>query len=189
MKWLRRRGIPTWGSFTKKAENGGGALCDIGVHMLDAFFWLAETKGVDSITGRMGTQLKETLPVTAWSMKKGGNFRPEEMDVEEWAMGSLVTSEGIMTNFHFAWATNGPAEKTLLLNGTKGSLSVPELIFYPTEGDPIQLTCDENVGSHYSHKEMFRQFFAARETGAPLPVRPEETLLVTKVIDDFYQQQ
>ncbi|MBS1716156.1 MAG: Gfo/Idh/MocA family oxidoreductase [Armatimonadetes bacterium] len=32
---LRRRGVPNWGVFIDKGEQGGGALIDIGVHILD----------------------------------------------------------------------------------------------------------------------------------------------------------
>ncbi len=32
---IRRRGIPTWGVFTNKAEQGGGPLIDIATHSLD----------------------------------------------------------------------------------------------------------------------------------------------------------
>nr|WP_312894955.1 Gfo/Idh/MocA family oxidoreductase [Paenibacillus eucommiae] len=37
---LRRRGIPTWGVFTNKELQGGGALVDFGVHLLDLALWL-----------------------------------------------------------------------------------------------------------------------------------------------------
>ncbi len=32
---LRRRGIPSWGMFTDKSKQGGGAMIDIGVHMVE----------------------------------------------------------------------------------------------------------------------------------------------------------
>ena len=37
---IRRRGIPTWGTFHIKEISGGGAFLDIGVHMIDAVLWL-----------------------------------------------------------------------------------------------------------------------------------------------------
>src|SRR5690625_3423648 len=37
---MRRRGIPGWGVFTNKELQGGGALIDIGVHMLDVALYL-----------------------------------------------------------------------------------------------------------------------------------------------------
>ena len=33
---IRRRGVPAWGRFHVKQENGGGPLCDVGVHYIDA---------------------------------------------------------------------------------------------------------------------------------------------------------
>lgn len=39
--WMRRKGIPGWGSwFTRKDQSGGGPLIDIGVHMIDLTLYL-----------------------------------------------------------------------------------------------------------------------------------------------------
>ena len=37
---IRRRGVPSWGTFHRKAASGGGALADIGIHALDAMLWI-----------------------------------------------------------------------------------------------------------------------------------------------------
>ena len=37
--YLRRRGIPGWGVFTQKELQGGGAMIDVGVHVLDHTMW------------------------------------------------------------------------------------------------------------------------------------------------------
>ena len=39
---LRRRGVPTWGVFTDKAQQGGGPLIDICTHSLDLTLWFMD---------------------------------------------------------------------------------------------------------------------------------------------------
>jgi predicted dehydrogenase len=48
---LRRRGIPTWGTFHIKEESGGGPLFDLGVHMLDSMLWIMGNPRVVSASG------------------------------------------------------------------------------------------------------------------------------------------
>jgi len=48
---IRRRGIPTWGVFTNKAEQGGGPLIDIATHSLDLTLWMMNNYEVESVTG------------------------------------------------------------------------------------------------------------------------------------------
>lgn len=38
LSFVRRYGIPTWGMFHMKSENGGGPFCDLGVHFLIRFY-------------------------------------------------------------------------------------------------------------------------------------------------------
>ncbi|PIE35121.1 hypothetical protein CSA56_05425 [candidate division KSB3 bacterium] len=50
--WMRRKGIPVWGSwFTRKAESGGGPLADIGVHMMDVALYLMGSPKSVSVYG------------------------------------------------------------------------------------------------------------------------------------------
>ena len=39
---VRRRGVPTWGVFTQKSEQGGGTLIDIGTHALDDVLYIMD---------------------------------------------------------------------------------------------------------------------------------------------------
>ena len=48
---IRRRGVPKWGTFHTKDANGGGAFCDLGVHLVDAALWVMGGKRFASITG------------------------------------------------------------------------------------------------------------------------------------------
>ncbi|MDD4870452.1 MAG: Gfo/Idh/MocA family oxidoreductase, partial [Kiritimatiellae bacterium] len=54
---LRRRGIPTHGSFHVKALSGGGVLYDLGVHMLDLVLWIMGNPKVIAVSGMTYTKL------------------------------------------------------------------------------------------------------------------------------------
>jgi len=54
---LRRRGIPTHGSFHVKALSGGGVLYDLGVHMLDLVLWIMGNPKVIAASGMTYTKL------------------------------------------------------------------------------------------------------------------------------------
>ncbi|MCK9911343.1 Gfo/Idh/MocA family oxidoreductase, partial [Microbacteriaceae bacterium K1510] len=55
--WIRRNGIPGWGSwFTRKELAGGGPLIDIGVHMLDLTLWLVGHPKPVSVLGQTYAQ-------------------------------------------------------------------------------------------------------------------------------------
>lgn len=47
--YLRRRGIPGWGNFTNKTIQGGGALIDLGVHILDMALGIMDYQMPDKI--------------------------------------------------------------------------------------------------------------------------------------------
>lgn len=48
---IRRRGVPSWGTFHRKAASGGGALADIGIHALDAMLWMLGSPQVSAVSG------------------------------------------------------------------------------------------------------------------------------------------
>ena len=48
---VRRRGVPTWGVFPDKSQQGGGPLIDIGTHALDITLWCMNNYDVESVSG------------------------------------------------------------------------------------------------------------------------------------------
>jgi predicted dehydrogenase len=118
--WLRKRGIPGYGGwFTTKAMSGGGPLIDIGVHLLDAAWWLA---GCPKPVAAMGATYAEFGPhgkgAGGWGVEKntGGTF-----DVEDLAVGLIRFDNGLTINLEVSWALHNKRENQgVSLYGQRG---------------------------------------------------------------------
>lgn len=201
---IRRRGVPKWGAFHRKDANGGGALCDLGVHMIDAALWVMGGPKFVSISGTASSCIarneKDVLTSLAESGAPAGVFNarpyaPEEFEVEEFAAGNLRLDNGCCINFKTSWAVNLPPEYSMSFAGSKAGLLLPQVELLSTMGRyqvdvKPRLFPEERPFA----KEAFPGHFLLMEnavnhilTGSPLAVRPEETLNVAAIIDAFYR--
>jgi len=101
--WARTRGIPIGtGWFTDRAKSGGGALIDLGAHVLDLAWFL----------------LGQPRPTSAFGAthRRLGGPAPNEAagDVEESAFAMVRFEEGKSLELAASWALNQPAHQ----NGT-----------------------------------------------------------------------
>ena len=66
---IRRRGVPAWGRFHVKEDNGGGPLCDVGVHYLDATLFAVGNPKLVSVSASTFTKIADRgTPVwTQWA--------------------------------------------------------------------------------------------------------------------------
>ena len=71
---LRRRGVPTHGSFHVKALSGGGVLYDLGVHMLDLVLWIMGNPKVVAVSGMTYTKLANRNEGLITSAAESGAF-------------------------------------------------------------------------------------------------------------------
>lgn len=200
---VRRRGVPKWGTFHQKAANGGGAFCDLGVHMIDTVLWIMGNPALESISGSMASHIAQSETNVLTSLAESGApagvnlsrpYSPSEFEVEEFAAGSMRFAGGISVNFKISWAVNLPPEFNVKMAGTKGGVSLPDMEIYTTTGryqtDIKPRLFDEGPYSglpfdgHYSMVENV--IGALRGENEPL-VKPEETLNVAAVIDGFYR--
>jgi predicted dehydrogenase len=105
---VRRRGVPKWGTFHKKDANGGGAFCDLGVHLVDAALWVMGGKKFSSIVGTSSDYLSKHETDIVTSLAESGApagvhnarpYSPSEFEVEEFAAGSILLEGGGLLNF------------------------------------------------------------------------------------------
>ncbi len=199
---VRRRGIPKWGAFHRREMSGGGCLCDLGVHMIDAALWLMGTPDFEAISGSSAAYIAHGEHDVMTSLAESGapagvtkmqQYRPEEFEVEEFAAGTVRFRDGVSMNFKTSWALNLPPQFSLSLAGSKAGLSLPGLKLYSVLGR-YQADITPRVFNEGRHaQEPFSGHFdlvgnAAEHllSGVPRMVTPAQTLAVSAIIDAFY---
>ncbi len=133
-QWLRTRGIPigAGGWFVDRKRAGGGALIDIGVHMLDiAWFVLGHPKPVS---------------VTGVAYRKFASLVPEgvEYTVDDSAFALIRFDQGPSLQLAASWALNNPErqpEVETILYGTEATLDIthpegPRVVSYNGKNEP-----------------------------------------------------
>ncbi|MVM30033.1 gfo/Idh/MocA family oxidoreductase [Spirosoma sp. HMF4905] len=119
--FLRRRGIPGWGYFTNKAMQGGGALMDLGVHVLDLALLALGYPKPDQVLGN-------TYDFIGKAGGKGlmGAWNPATFEVEDAATAylSFPNKSSIMLSASFALNMQAEKERNLELFGSKGGVNL-----------------------------------------------------------------
>jgi len=114
---LRRKAVPSWGSFTSKKFQGGGPLIDIGVHALDLVLWFMDNYEVKSVTGSVFQKMRDNCSGNIY-----GPWDPNNYDVEDSAFGFIKMTNGATIFLEASWALNirNPKEAMTTLCGTLG---------------------------------------------------------------------
>ncbi|OAA25876.1 oxidoreductase [Frankia sp. EI5c] len=121
--WVRARGVPDAGGwFTRRELAGGGALVDLGWHLLDA---VAPIVGAGEFIQAVGTISGDFVADAAW----GASWRhPDAVgaaaggNVEDTVRAFLVTGAGVSVTLRASWASHEPLDATVLrVEGSAGS--------------------------------------------------------------------
>ncbi|MGY1581441.1 Gfo/Idh/MocA family protein [Streptomyces sp. MN13] len=124
--WVRAKGVPdTGGWFTRSSLAGGGALVDLGWHLLDTVGSLLGPVGYEQALGTVsGDFINAASHGTAWRRQQepvaaGGG------DVEDTARGFLVTSDGVSVALRASWASHEALDTTTIrVEGSAGTVSL-----------------------------------------------------------------
>jgi predicted dehydrogenase len=115
--YLRRRGIPGWGNFTNKSVQGGGALIDLGVHILDLALGLLDYQMPDQI-------IANTYDYIGKAGGKGlmGTWNANSFEVEDscFAHLSFPGNASITLSASFALNTQKQKDVNLEVFGSNG---------------------------------------------------------------------
>jgi len=130
--WIRRRGTPS-GWFTDKSKSGGGAVLDIGVHVIDMTWYLMGRPKPVSASGVTHRQIGayQTRSVKGWAAAGAQNG---VFDNEEAATALIRFENGATMSVNISWAINGKEEKMFSkIYGTKCGASFRPLEIYSEE--------------------------------------------------------
>ncbi len=179
---LRRRGIPSWGVFTQKRLQGGGALIDIGVHALDLTMWLMGSPKPISVMGVTYTAFgKRSDVVNPW-----GAWDTSVFDVDDMGVGLIRFDNGASLVLRASWAANLEAINGNRIIGTHGGAqTMPIKIFTEQYGALVDVT-PTNLPEVRSHTEEIRHFIGCIRGEHPCLVKVEQVLGVQAVLDAIY---
>jgi predicted dehydrogenase len=181
--WMRTRGIPIGtGWFIDKSKSGGGALIDIGVHMLDLAWYLLGQPRPISAYGVVYQKFKSLLP-------------PErKFDVDDSAFALIRFANGKSLEVGASWAINQPPQQqggVVRIFGDAGSVDV-----YTAEGSTIYRHFDPKGESRstvlkppriVSHAAMMRHFKECILGKAQPIIGASEGVMLMQMLDAIYK--
>jgi predicted dehydrogenase len=194
--YLRRSGIPGYGSwFTNRDLAGGGAMMDIGCHMLDLSLWLmGHPKPVSvsaSTYAKFGPLAKGLGSWGADHFGAGSRF-----DVDDLTTAFVRFADGSTLTIEASWATHGSQGQNLQIFGTEGGLELNANLFGAETplhyfGDGPSGLCDEEVPlgevSSRGHRALIPDWVEAIRAGKPPIIQPEHGALVVQIIEAAYK--
>jgi predicted dehydrogenase len=152
---VRRSGIPDWNlGFIQK---GGGAFRDMGVHVLDAVWWLLGMPRPVSVTGVAGAKFGPRGQ-GYW------HYRPQKEEfygqyaADDYAGGFIRFENGAGLQVESFWASHQPAGLQIELFGTEAGAQLRPLKLYRTvNGAPQDVTVElpemnkpwDNIAEHF----------------------------------------
>lgn len=194
--FVRQRGIPKLGSwFTDGDLAGGGALIDIGGHVIDLALDVLEFPAVAEVSGvtrsNFGTRPDYADPEGFGSPGQNGT---STFDVDDSVSAFIRCESGQTISLEVAWATNRAPSKELLVRGTEaGARFEPEgagLTLYEASDRGLdhyvtsEITAGEATDGHVSEMQCFLDSI----NGTPPSTNTiTEGLAVQRVIDAIYQ--
>jgi predicted dehydrogenase len=191
VRMVRQNGIPGYGGwFTNRDLAGHGALFDIGVHMLDLVMFVLGFPEVVAVKGFLSGRLgRSGIGLGTWGIDRA---RTGRYDVDDTAAATLTLERGGQIRLHVAWAAFAPAEERLSVYGTKGGLDRVA----GAAGGPLRLygADDDGVITALPAKRSVKaggsgwtlaigSFVRSVRDGEPLLVKPEETVLTTRILE------
>ncbi|MBD0286406.1 MAG: Gfo/Idh/MocA family oxidoreductase [Flavisolibacter sp.] len=181
--FIRRRGIPGWGSFTDKETQGGGALMDIGIHVLDLALYLMNFPPVAAVLGNTYDYIGK-----AGGVGLMGQWDPQKFTVEDSCFAHTSLANGSSITLETAFALNVKAEKefNLQIHGSKGGATLlPLTLFSERDNQLVDIDLTQSEAINTCQKNI-HAFTEACEGKSSLICSAAEGAALQKVVEAIY---
>ncbi len=191
VKAIRRRGCPSWGVFGQLDKQGGGAMSDIGVHVIDLAMHLMGHPKPVSVSGAT----YRTIGNEPGHIGMFGVVDHKTYTVEDMAVGFARFANGASMNIETSFNANLDEDQFgVTLVGDKGGVSVfplkvqIEINGHLTDCTPRYVDAMPGPYPHASggHDSSVHGFCEAILKGKPAPIPGSEVILTQKIIDGMF---
>jgi len=187
--WFRRAGIPKLGSwFGSKALAGGGALYDIGAHLLDLALFVLDRFEPRAVSGQVYSSFG-TRGVGEGDWGLSDREHPD-FDVDDAATALLRFDGGLTVTLDVSWARHQrePNPMNVLLHGTAAGAGCYPGELYGAAGPPDASHAPlPDAPLAFPHQSRFHNFIGAILGTEALCVTPAQALAVQRILDAIYE--
>ncbi|MDQ2687813.1 MAG: Gfo/Idh/MocA family oxidoreductase [Armatimonadota bacterium] len=181
---LRRRGIPNWGVFGQKEQQGGGPMIDIGVHILETSHSIIGTPKPISATGNTFTYLgnTESKVNSVWA---GWDWKT--YTVEDLAVGMIRFETGAMLTLESSFVAHIEEDVfNIQIMGTKGGAIWDGSKIYTDFNNYMINASPSYIGKWDMWAYKMRHFVEVVRDGRPNEAPAEHGVMVQKMLDGIY---
>ncbi len=185
--FVRSRGIPSWGGgwFTDRKRSGGGALIDIGIHALDAVWFLMGTPKPTAVSARVFRNFSHLVEVPVF-------------DVEDAAYAFIRFDNGAVVQMETAWAGNltdeipprqyfGQELINSVLYGTKASIRLnPLAMFEDRDGELAKVDLQPESTTQSPFELQLQNFVQAVLGEGEAVNNADQAVALMEMIDAIY---
>lgn len=183
--WFRRTGIPKLGTwFGKRELAGGGALYDIGVHLLDLCLFVIDNFEPVSVTGITETRFgNRGLGEGNWGHSEREH---PEFDVDDFSSAFIRFANGATVTLDVTWACHAEEgnRNDVHLYGTEaGGRCYPAKLFKYGDKPGEYSILESPEASLPFTTDRFHNFINHLRGEEELCVKPEQALVVQRILD------
>ena len=184
--FIRSRGIPTGvgGWFTEKKRSGGGALIDIGIHALDAVWYLMGTPRPISVSAQVFRNFAHLVRTTVF-------------DVEDAAYAFIRFENDAVVQLKTSWAGNltdeiparesfGQELNNSTIYGTKATIRLRPLTLFEDQSGQLVTVPLQPADDRDAFELQFQNFVAAINGEAAPENDAQQAVYLMEMLDAIY---
>ena len=202
VSWIRESGIPRPGTWiTNKKKAGGGALIDIGTHMIDIGLMYLTNKNIE--TCKLYCEAIENAVTKEAMWNKKGEDLNLLFDVETDAKGEVMFENGVKMKMHVSWASNVMEDITeIKVLGENGTVDIKTLFGFSNnykrnsiaismvEGENVRKIINLPIKNNYAlsaFEDLIYYFVEVINGGNMKIIRPIDGFFVVNTINQLYK--